>query len=802
MMSTGRSKDSAVLTTAAEPFRPSLELTFRGHRGAVQAAGILPMSSPITAAAKDGPPPFVYSAGTDGVVFVWSARPTVRAQRLVGHRGPVHDAAALPPTGLLASAGHDGFVRLWRPARTGPGGGEGCACWRAHPGPVRALAAAPHDGHLYTAGDDKSVKCWDLNYATSTPSSTSIHNRGAVTGNKFVCGFTGGHQNWVRTVAVSNGSNSSSGGDNMLATRVDLVASGGDDRTVQVWDPRSRRPTHTFYEHTNSVRSVDFHPDGCSLATGSADHTINLFDLRRNGLLQHYDAHDDTVNEVRFAPTGSWLLSASSDGTVKLWDLKEGYLYCTLNAHGGPVYTARFSENGKFFTTVGHDGIIMLWRSGLPRLQQPSYTMYPNLYSYNTNSLQSQPLNSGSSSAAAVALATAAGVSSRPPRTLSAPQQARKEITSSYSTSVFPLGVGKGRDEGKDIQIAGGNNNNDNNNNPYCSIDTSLNQNSKVPQELQSQGEKNVEQKRQKPAPTSTTSSQLSFSLQKPPLAQPSSRVVSAANAVAATVDNGNRAAMASFSLPENVDEVEEGDGDGMSRETPRVANSNNNNEKKSIKPEPFVREENELRYPFFKKQERLEDEEEEDIEDENREKMCKQGHELKEGIPQQSYEAGVAYIDPIKLHDNDETGKAGDMDDEISVVEYVAKAYGVGEEEGGYESAVSAPPVHHFPLSTKEKKREHQQRCQRQQEVEEKKGQLQHLQGTDDRLSRLEEAYMQLTAEVQLANERSVEVMQQLHERWETQQQQQRSEIERLQQVIESLVIQQNALLQAFRGG
>jgi len=39
-----------------------------------------------------------------------------------------------------------------------------------------------------------------------------------------------------------------------------LVVSGGDDKTVRLWDCRSRACVHTFYDRTATVNSVVWHP--------------------------------------------------------------------------------------------------------------------------------------------------------------------------------------------------------------------------------------------------------------------------------------------------------------------------------------------------------------------------------------------------------------------------------------------------------------------------------------------------------------------------------------------------------------
>lgn len=427
------------------PYRPSLEMTFRGHRQGVLCVGFQPsyhapsyhdVHSPgngfaTTAPASGGGrsangegqtgrtrgsasspgmapssssshhlPPKVVSSGADGAVLLWDAKPTVRALRFLGHRGPVLGCAYSPKALLLASCGHDGYVRLWIPnlrrtSTTFPGRGscqvesgendERYSCgWRAHSGAARALAFAT-DGSdlLYTVGDDKSVKCWDLQHASS---GSAVPSGGG--GNRFVGSFLSsaasgnagrhveGHTNWVRCLAVPQATTAP-------GPFARLLASGGDDRTVHLWDTRTRKAVHVLHEPTGSVRALSFHPNGFQLASGDANGTINVYDVRqaatgdahdtsvlpvRHSLLQHYEsAHDGAVHAIDFAPYGHWLLSAGNDGVVRLWDVSEAHLYCTVHAHEGPVRSCRFSDDGQFFATCGRDQIVMVWRAGLPR---------------------------------------------------------------------------------------------------------------------------------------------------------------------------------------------------------------------------------------------------------------------------------------------------------------------------------------------------------------------------------------------------------------------------------------------------
>jgi WD40 repeat protein len=68
---------------------------------------------------------------------------------------------------------------------------------------------------------------------------------------------------------------------NCLAFRPDgrILASGGDDRSIRLWDVATGKKTVPLMGHTDKVRAVAFSPDGQTLASGSSDGTIKLWQL-------------------------------------------------------------------------------------------------------------------------------------------------------------------------------------------------------------------------------------------------------------------------------------------------------------------------------------------------------------------------------------------------------------------------------------------------------------------------------------------------------------------------------------------
>jgi WD40 repeat protein len=56
-----------------------------------------------------------------------------------------------------------------------------------------------------------------------------------------------------------------------------LLASGGADNTIKIWNPRAGELLATLVGHTSHIPSVTFNPDGLSLASASNDGTLRIW---------------------------------------------------------------------------------------------------------------------------------------------------------------------------------------------------------------------------------------------------------------------------------------------------------------------------------------------------------------------------------------------------------------------------------------------------------------------------------------------------------------------------------------------
>ena len=123
-----------------------------------------------------------------------------------------------------------------------------------------------------------------------------------------------------------------------------LLASGGRDNTVRLWDPETGRLVATLPGHTDWVLDVAFSADGRLLASASRDRTIRLWSSSGQ-YLRSLRGHTDFVTSVAFASTGE-LVSGSRDMTVRSWNPETGASLRVFRGHTNHVNAVSVSVDG------------------------------------------------------------------------------------------------------------------------------------------------------------------------------------------------------------------------------------------------------------------------------------------------------------------------------------------------------------------------------------------------------------------------------------------------------------------------
>jgi WD40 repeat protein len=123
----------------------------------------------------------------------------------------------------------------------------------------------------------------------------------------------------------------------------DLLATGGSDNQVKLWDLETTTQVDLLAGHTDPIRALAYSADGQILASTSADSTVILWDLR--------DLDDYLANYRR---NGGGRGSRESDGIVES--------IATLTEHAEPLWAVTFSHDDRILATAGESGEIILRR--------------------------------------------------------------------------------------------------------------------------------------------------------------------------------------------------------------------------------------------------------------------------------------------------------------------------------------------------------------------------------------------------------------------------------------------------------
>ncbi len=141
-----------------------------------------------------------------------------------------------------------------------------------------------------------------------------------------------------------------------------LVASGAEDKNVQLRRVADGQQQGTLGGHTAAVRSLAFSPDGTMVASGSDDRSAIIWRSADRKQVRRLPGHPESVSAVAFTPNGQTLATASD--TVRLWQVSDPGLPRVLDRPQnlkGPIKGLVYSVDGQVLAAIGMNNYIALW---------------------------------------------------------------------------------------------------------------------------------------------------------------------------------------------------------------------------------------------------------------------------------------------------------------------------------------------------------------------------------------------------------------------------------------------------------
>uniref|UniRef100_A0ABM5F138 Transducin beta-like protein 3 n=1 Tax=Pogona vitticeps TaxID=103695 RepID=A0ABM5F138_9SAUR len=153
-----------------------------------------------------------------------------------------------------------------------------------------------------------------------------------------------------------------------------LLATGGCDSTIKVWDIPKQYCTHNLKGSSGVVHLVEFHPDisQLQLFSSSMDNIIRVWDLTSSQCVALLENHYSSVTSLAFSPDNETLISSGRDKICTVWDLEKKEAKGTIPVYESVEAVALLPEEGDFspvgvkksgvhFITAGSKGILRVW---------------------------------------------------------------------------------------------------------------------------------------------------------------------------------------------------------------------------------------------------------------------------------------------------------------------------------------------------------------------------------------------------------------------------------------------------------
>lgn len=131
---------------------------------------------------------------------------------------------------------------------------------------------------------------------------------------------------------------------------------------VAVYDLDRKEVSLKIDGHRDTLYAAQLSPDGSLIASGGYDRDVHLWNAQTGALVRSLKGHNGAIFDLSFSSDGKVLATASADETVKLWRVSDGERLDTLSQPQGEVWGVGFSPDNKFVVAASGDNRFRVWQ--------------------------------------------------------------------------------------------------------------------------------------------------------------------------------------------------------------------------------------------------------------------------------------------------------------------------------------------------------------------------------------------------------------------------------------------------------
>jgi WD40 repeat protein len=150
-----------------------------------------------------------------------------------------------------------------------------------------------------------------------------------------------------------------------------LLATGGYDHVIRLWDPQPGGSRGVLGKPRNDVSCLALVPHRSRVVTGQRDGSLRVWDIGEGSLVAAASAHSGEVTSLALSPAGDTAYSGGRDGTLKIWALPELKLEKVLACAEASVNSVAASAGGTWLAWAGQRKVEKLL-AGFVSLQNAS----------------------------------------------------------------------------------------------------------------------------------------------------------------------------------------------------------------------------------------------------------------------------------------------------------------------------------------------------------------------------------------------------------------------------------------------